>query len=972
MLQAYLLSFLAFAVLVDHVAATPTRFARKRQTIPANLTPISSCPNGNNGTIIVNNLGYNLCTFSQYNVPSQQWPVVANDTACAGLCSTTNGCTTAVFDRQGKNCHIKGNPSASANNWVYDNRFDAINLAYTPTQGADLTSCPFGGYSYTASTGAVYDVCPMADYPVYSYQVIPNVANATSCAAMCTASNNNCANAVYDAIYSYCHIKGTLASNAPWKVNTQFMTIKMRIPLAVTTTTTTTTTSSFPTSTSTSSSSTAATATSTQLTNLTPLTTCPLGNNQTVITNNLGYNVCQFAQYNIPSQQWPIVANDTACASLCSSTNGCTTAVFDRAGGNCHIKGSPAANAQNLVYDNRFDAIQLAYTPTQGADITGCPFGGYIFTSTTGAVYDVCPMTDYPTQSFEVIPNVNSATLCAAMCTIAYNNCQNAVYDHQYQYCHIKGTLTAGSPWQVNTQFDTIKLRTPAPNTGSTNSTLSKLGQWSAVISTDVIAVAAYLVPAFPVVQQFMAFASWSPVTFGGAAAYSTAFQTYDIASGAQGPFSVANTQHDMFCPGINSLADGRLVINGGDTDQAVTIYDPFANTFTRAANMTTGRGYQSSVTLSDGRAFTIGGSFTGGIGGENGVPLKNGEVYDPAANVWTALPGATVQQMLTTFDNAGAWRTDNHAWLYAWTGGSVLQAGPSKQMNWYSTTGQGGVQAAGTRNANDDQMCGVNVMYETGKIFATGGAQSYNDNNSLNVAHTITINGVNVAPTVKQVASMNYARTFANAIVLPNGNVFITGGQTYAAVFSDSASVLSPEIYDPVKDTFTVLAPASVPRNYHSTALLLPDGRVMSGGGGLCYIGGGCNNANHQDMQFYSPPYLFDANGNAAVRPTVTSLKSSQQSGQRVQVIPGGTLTVTLKSVKGLNHALVRMGSSTHSVDTDQRRISLTVQKTSGNTVTLAVPNDNGVVPPGYWYYFAYAPSGIHSVGMTVNVLKK
>ena len=501
--------------------------------------------------------------------------------------------------------------------------------------------------------------------------------------------------------------------------------------------------------------------------------------------------------------------------------------------------------------------------------------------------------------------------------------------------------------------------------------TLAQNGQWGDVIGLDVNPVAAYAVAQYPSVTKFLAFASWSPVTFGGDAQYQTAFVSYDISSNSQSAFTVANTHHDMFCPGMNSLPDGRLLINGGNTDAAATAYDPAANTFTRVANMNLGRGYQSSVTLSDGRSFTIGGSFTGGIGGQNGVPMKDGEVYDASTNRWTLLRGAKVQPMLTSYDNEGAWRTDNHAWLYAWTGKSVLQAGPSKRMNWYGTTGSGSVTSAGTRNGNNDQMCGVNVMYDQGKIFAAGGSQSYDGSDALNVAHRITINGVNQAATVQPLPNMYYRRMHANAAVLPNGQVFISGGQTYGKVFSDYNSVLQAEIWDPKTSTFKPVAPASVPRNYHSTMLLMPDGRVMSGGGGLCYLGGGCDDANHADMQFYTPPYLFDSNGNPAARPQVKTLRSSQQTGNKIRVYPGGTLTVTLDKASGLSHVLVRLGSATHSVDTDQRRIPLTVVSTIGNTVTLRVPSDNGIVPPGFYYYFAVASSGSHSLGLTVNVLK-
>ncbi|RYF11334.1 MAG: hypothetical protein EOO77_19605 [Oxalobacteraceae bacterium] len=114
-----------------------------------------------------------------------------------------------------------------------------------------------------------------------------------------------------------------------------------------------------------------------------------------------------------------------------------------------------------------------------------------------------------------------------------------------------------------------------------------------------------------------------------------TQFADYNFLTGAVSQRTVTNTNHDMFCPGISSLADGRIVISGGENAEAVSIYDPAKNDFTRAADMKIARGYQTSATLSDGRIFTIGGSFTGALGG------KTGEVYDPMKNKWTLLQGA-------------------------------------------------------------------------------------------------------------------------------------------------------------------------------------------------------------------------------------------------------------------------------------------------------------------------------------------
>ena len=100
----------------------------------------------------------------------------------------------------------------------------------------------------------------------------------------------------------------------------------------------------------------------------------------------------------------------------------------------------------------------------------------------------------------------------------------------------------------------------------------------------------------------------------------------------------------------------------------------------------------------------------------------------------------------------------------------------------------------------------------------------------------------------------MTYPRAFANSVVLPNGQVVTMGGQTYAVPFSDANSVLNPELWDPTTGQFTVMAPEAVPRNYHSVAILLPDGTVFSGGGGLC---GTCA-TNHPDGQIFTPPYLL------------------------------------------------------------------------------------------------------------------
>ena len=64
---------------------------------------------------------------------------------------------------------------------------------------------------------------------------------------------------------------------------------------------------------------------------------------------------------------------------------------------------------------------------------------------------------------------------------------------------------------------------------------------------------------------------------------------------------------------------------------------------------------------------------------------------------------------------------------------------------------------------------------------------------------------------------------------------------QSYVVPFTDTFATLQTEMWDPVTQAFTVMAGVSVPRTYHSIALLLPDARIITAGGGMCGVGCAC-----------------------------------------------------------------------------------------------------------------------------------
>ena len=79
----------------------------------------------------------------------------------------------------------------------------------------------------------------------------------------------------------------------------------------------------------------------------------------------------------------------------------------------------------------------------------------------------------------------------------------------------------------------------------------------------------------------------------------------------------------------------------------------------------------------------------------------------------------------------------------------------------------------------------------------------------------------------------MSTVRRYANGVVLPSGEVLVIGGNTSGQKFSDTGTVLTPEIWNPRSGLWRRVGDMAVPRNYHSVALLLTDGRVIPAASG-------------------------------------------------------------------------------------------------------------------------------------------
>lgn len=480
------------------------------------------------------------------------------------------------------------------------------------------------------------------------------------------------------------------------------------------------------------------------------------------------------------------------------------------------------------------------------------------------------------------------------------------------------------------------------------------LGEWGPTIDVPIVPVAAAVEPNN---GKVLVWSSWGKDRFGGTPGGVTQTSIWDRKAAKVSHRVVTNTHHDMFCPGISMDARGYIVVTGGNDAERTSIYVPFNDSWVIGADMTTERGYQATTTLSDGRIFAIGGSWSGEVSDS-----KNGEIYDPIADEWTPLEGASVKPMLTN-DATGPYHADNHGWLFAWKNTSIFQAGPSRAMNWYSVEGDGSVSPAGNRLRDSDEMSGNAVMFDAaaGKILTFGGSPNYEDSDSVNSAALITLGAPNSSIEIVQAGqNMQYSRVFHTSVVLPDGSVFIAGGQRHGLPFSEDASLdnrFIPERYIPRDDSFITQQPNSIVRVYHSISLLLPDATVINGGGGLC---ANCS-TNHYNLQIYTPPYLLMGDGKRAPRPVIKSVSATE-------VLLGSQITIITESSVA-RASLIRYGTTTHTVNTDQRRIPLDLVPVDINTYTVSIPDDGGISLPGYWMLFVLDSSGVPSEAITIHI---
>ncbi|MGE0310182.1 MAG: galactose oxidase-like domain-containing protein [Lautropia sp.] len=417
-----------------------------------------------------------------------------------------------------------------------------------------------------------------------------------------------------------------------------------------------------------------------------------------------------------------------------------------------------------------------------------------------------------------------------------------------------------------------------------------------------------------------------------------------------------------LFCSAqILIPTTGQLLINGGDnwndTNQAnenigtteISMYTPGTNVLTKAGNMNEPRWYGTPITLPNGEMYIQGGTDGRSVfGGGTPVVATHGEIRNPVTGQFRLLTGFNT----AAFDN-------NYPRNFVAPDGKVFGY-DHQQMYKIDPFANGG--AGSMQVLYDDEWrhgwtgTSTAVMFRPGKILQIGGLGGWADD-----GRTPTIIDINGAtPVLTNAARISQKRNWANSTVLPDGKVVLMGGSE-VNVLDDQVNWTTGqigygvEIYDPVANTWTLGPTQQRMRLYHSVALLLPNGTVLSAAGG--WPGPQLN----RNAEVYYPPYLFKADGSWAARPTIGSAPTVAN--------PSSSISITSPDAANIGRVtIVKTGSVTHSFNFEQRFIELAFTRT-GNTLNLQLPANPYETPPGFYMIFVLDTNGVPSEAKIVRI---
>ncbi len=398
----------------------------------------------------------------------------------------------------------------------------------------------------------------------------------------------------------------------------------------------------------------------------------------------------------------------------------------------------------------------------------------------------------------------------------------------------------------------------------------------------------------------------------------------------------------DIFCSGLSVLPNGVVLVTGGNVQGTCPrggcgvvnafLFDPSLSTWTVAPPMSYPRWYPTSVELTDGTMLELSGSDQTGK-----VVQSVLESYNYKTNAWTTLPSTA---------NLPSDVLQPYPRMVLLPSGNVLMSSPA-QHTYQFNPATNLWSSIGNFNFGSRFYAPHVLLPGLEQVMVAGGSLSHLNGGD---AATNTVEMVDMSAATPQwtyLASMNYPRINSNLVLLADGTVLAVGGGGGNGGYTNP--VFAAEVYNPKTGVWSVLASQTVQRTYHSTAVLLPDGRVVSAGSDN-------SQPTQVSYEIFSPPYLFNG-----PRPIIKSAPTTLSYGAQFSISSPNASTIT-------RVALIRPGATTHADNFDQRYVDLTFTLSAG-TVKATAPANGSVAPPGYYMLVIVNSSGIPSIMPFLNL---
>ena len=450
---------------------------------------------------------------------------------------------------------------------------------------------------------------------------------------------------------------------------------------------------------------------------------------------------------------------------------------------------------------------------------------------------------------------------------------------------------------------------------------------------------------------------------------------------------SMDEVKGDLWCGGHTFLEDGRLLMVGGThyypkrlglfggLNQAYTL-EPDTEKWTRLNNMQIGRWYPTLLRLADNSVLTIGGlkdkfpEFWVRLqevyqADQSWYPMQHRKLFPlyprlhllPDGDVFYSGVFNTHFFIPRAFPSA-LWSYQTRRWK-PWGGNHIdkrREEGISLMLALRPPEYRAKVLVAGGGEHNKYRLLlDLLNQFGAGKLLAR-----LPHNQALDSVERIDLSQEN--PTWKRDSTMCSPRIHAVGVLLPDGQVLAVGGMSHHSHYitkedfedQDMASkmgVLHAEIYHPEAKTWTWMAPQKRPRLYHSTALLLPDGRVISMGSNP-YA-----NIIEKSIEIYSPPYLYRSD-----RPVIIEYPSQLSYNQ--------TFTLGVNQSRQVSQiVLMRPEVLTHVTNTDQRLLALEFKVLNDEKLEVQGPLKAAHMPQGFSLLFVLNNDSVPSIGKFVKV---